>query len=266
MSTMTATRRSIAAQGDLLRYFLLVFGLAAPFWLLGGGKLPLPINLPVSALATFVPVTAAAIAAYWRSGFKGAGDLLRRAVDYRKIKNGLWYLPVLFLIPLVNLTAYAVMRLTGMALPESVQIPLLELPVFLVLFLIGDTGEELGWTGFATDPMQGRWGAFKGSLLLGLVWVVWHAIPWVQTGNSLAWIAWQALFSIALRVLMVWMYNHTGKSVFAATLLHVSGNMGWAFFPNHGSHYNPMLTALITVLAAGIILLVDERQRKQVIG
>lgn len=46
-----------------LRYFLLVFGLAVPFWLAGGRQLPPPVSLPASALGTFVPMTAAAVLA-----------------------------------------------------------------------------------------------------------------------------------------------------------------------------------------------------------
>ena len=47
-----------ASRGKLpLDYFVLVFALAVPFWLFGGGRLPLPINLPVGALVTFVPLT-----------------------------------------------------------------------------------------------------------------------------------------------------------------------------------------------------------------
>ncbi len=45
-----------ASQDKLpLDYFALVFILAVPFWLLGGGKLPLPFNLSVGALVTFAP-------------------------------------------------------------------------------------------------------------------------------------------------------------------------------------------------------------------
>jgi len=55
--------------------------------------------------------------------------------------------------------------------------------------------------------------------------------------------------------LSVWIYNNTGKSVFAVTLFHTTSNMGWSLFTNYGTHYNPLVTSLITLLAVGIVLL-----------
>jgi membrane protease YdiL (CAAX protease family) len=237
-----------------LKYFLLVSTLAVPFWLFGGKKSPLPINLPIGALATFVPMIAASILSYQQHGSQGLKDLFKKALDYKKIKNRIWYLPALFLMPLIGFLSYLVMRWIGLPLPDPVQVPLLAAPLFLIMFLIGDTGEELGWMGYAIDPMQNRWGPFKAGLILGIFWVIWHTIPWVQTGNAPAWIASQGLFSVALRILMVWIYNHTGKSVFAATLVHVTANLSWALFPNYGSHYNPLIISIITLLVVGFLL------------
>lgn len=237
-----------------LNYFLLVFVLAVPFWLFGGGKLPLPIDLPVSALGTFVPVTAASILSYRQDGFNGIKQLLKKALDYKKIKNKSWYLPALFLMPLIYFLSYVVMRLAGLPLPDPINIPLLMAPVLFLMFFIGDAGEELGWTGYAIDPMQNRWGAFKASLILGVVWAIWHAIPFVQTGNPVNWVVWQSLFTVAARIVIVWIYNNTGKSVLAAILVHVMSNVSWSLFPNYGSHYDPFVTGLIIWLIAAIVI------------
>jgi membrane protease YdiL (CAAX protease family) len=246
---------SNASQENLpLKYFLLVFVLAVPFWLFGGGKLPLPINLPVSALGTFVPVIAASILSYQQDGFNGIKELLKKSLDYKKIKNKIWYLPALLLMPLIYLLSYAVMRLTGLPLPDPISIPLLVAPVLFLMFFIGDAGEELGWTGYAIDPMQNRWGALKASLILGVVWAIWHAIPFIQTHNPANWVVWQSLFTVALRILIVWIYNNTGKSVLAAILVHVMSNESWSLFPNYGSHYDPFVTGLIIWLIAVIVI------------
>ncbi len=52
---------------------------------------------------------------------------------------------------------------------------------------------------------------------------------------------------------MVWLYNHTGKSVFVAALFHAMINLTWQLFPIDGSYYDPRVTGLI---AAGVALLV----------
>ncbi len=237
-----------------LKYFFLIFVLAIPFWLLGGSKLPLPINLPASALATFVPTLAAAILCYRRSGLTGVKEFLQQAWDYKKTKHRIWYLPALLLAPATYALSYLTMRLTRLPLPPKANIPLRMVPAFSAGFLIGDTGEELGWSGYAIDPLQKRWGAAKASLLLGVVWAIWHSIPFVQTRNSTRWVVWQSFRTVATRVVIVWIYNKTGKSTFAATLYHATDNLSWSLFPNYGSHYNPFVTGAITWLVAGIVL------------
>jgi membrane protease YdiL (CAAX protease family) len=49
--------------------------------------------------------------------------------------------------------------------------------LFVVGFLFGPIAgfaEEIGWSGFALPRMRARYGAYRGSLLLGLIWGVWH--------------------------------------------------------------------------------------------
>lgn len=237
-----------------LDYFLLVIALSAPFWLVGGSKLPLPINLPVSAASTFIPGTAAAILTYRRSGIVGVKELLKKSVDFKKIKNKIWYLPALFLAPLIYLLSYAIMRVTGLPLPTEINVPLLMVPAFFVMFFVGDTGEELGWSGYAIDPIQKRLGAIKASLILGVLWAIIHYIPFVQTRHSASWIVWQSVKTIAMRVVLVWLYNKTGKSVAATTLYHATDNVSAFLFPNFGSHYNSLVTGMLTAVTAAVVV------------
>jgi membrane protease YdiL (CAAX protease family) len=75
------------------------------------------------------------------------------------------------------------------------------------VFSVGAIGEEVGWSGYVINPMQNRMGALKASIILGSVWAIWHVVPYIQTNNIAAWIAWQCLNTVGLRVLIVWLYN-----------------------------------------------------------
>lgn len=248
-------KTNASTTGSPQNYFVLVFALAAPFWLLGGRVLPPPLSLPASALTIFVPATAGAILRYRRAGFNGVREFVRKGWDYRSIRNKLWYLPAVLLAPVIYVSSYGVMRLLGLPLPGRIEFPLRSAPVLLLLFLIGGVGEELGWTGYATDPLQKRWGTAKAGLILGALWAIWHAIPFLQTGESAGWVAWQSLKTIAMRMIMVWLYNSSGKSVSAAILYHVTDNLGWTLFPNSRSHYDPLVTGAITSLVAAVVTL-----------
>ena len=88
------------------------------------------------------------------------------------------------------------------------------------------------------------------------MWAVWHWVPLMQAHRSPAWIAWWFLYTVASRVLIVWLYNNTGKSVFAAILYHDIMNVSWLLFPNYVSHWNPRTTGLITAFATIIVTVV----------
>jgi uncharacterized protein len=233
-------------------FFALVVALSVPFWLIGGRRLPLPLRLPASALM-FVAPAAASILAYRDEGGRGLGKLWRRVVDYRRIRSTIWYVPIVLLLPGIYAVSYGLMRLMGRPLPEP-NIPLRTLPVLVVVFFLTAVGEEVGYMGYATDRMQRRWGALTTALLLGVVWGSLHVIPDVQNGRGAAWILSQrAVHSVALRVLIGWIYNNTGGSVFAAALFHGMDNVSVSLFPNDGSHYDPAVTGMITAVTAAVV-------------
>ena len=108
--------------------------------------------------------------------------------------------------------------------------------------------------GYAVDPLQERQSALTTSIVLGSVWGIFHVVPDIQAHHGLAWIAWQhGVYAVALRILIVWLYNNTGKSVFASIFVHDTDNVSWSLFPNYGSHYDPTVTGAITAIAAVIV-------------
>jgi membrane protease YdiL (CAAX protease family) len=236
-----------------MMFFVLVVGLSIPFWLIGAAKgLDLIPGLPVSALMACCPLVAASILVYRRGGVFAVLWLLERGVDYRRVARKLWYLPIFCLMPAVMVLAYGWMRLTGSPLPNP-HFPLLAIPVLFLVFLGFALAEELGWSGYALDPLQDRLGWVRASLLLGVVWAAWHMIPLLQAHRSSSWIAGWSLGTVANRVILVWIYNHTGKSVFAASVYHTMLNVSWQLFPNRGTYYDPRITGPILAFIAAVI-------------
>lgn len=250
-SNMIATRSR-----SLLAFFILAFALAVPFWVVGAmTRLQLLPGLPVAALMFICPGLAALILAHREKGTAGAKALLRRAFDYKRIKAKVWYAPILFLMPGVMVLSYGLRRCFGAAVPTSQFSGLRTISLFVV-FLFTALGEELGWSGYAIDPMQERWNALQASILLGSVWAVCHYVPLVEAQRSVTWIAWWSLFTIAFRVIIVWIYNNTGKSVFGVAVFHATFNVAWQLFPINGSSWDPRVTGLLTACAATIVTVV----------
>ena len=205
-------------------FFALVFVLSVPFWLVGAatGRL-LTADLPISSFIWVCPVIAAAILLYRDLGTTGVVALLRRSFDYERIRAKVWYVPTILLLPGIYAATYWVMHAIGLPLPAVQVQALTALGWFLGYFIAGQC-EELGWSGYALDPLQAHWTALGASLMLGAVWVAFHVVPLVQGQRTWQWIAWWALATLALRVLYTWLYNNTGGSVFATALFHATGN------------------------------------------
>lgn len=134
-------------------------------------------------------------------------------------------------------------------MPESQPSPL-SVFIFFFVYLIGAIGEELGWSGYIIDPLQNRYGAFSASIILGIVWAIWHIIPYTQTHQTATWIVWQCIGTVFLRIIMVWIFNNTSKSVFAMVLFHTMINISPYLIPNYGSHYDPFIFAVLLIITA----------------
>lgn len=78
--------------------------------------------------------------------------------------------------------------------------------------------EEIGWRGFALPHLQRRCSALVSSLIIGLVWALWHFPNFVAFTPSML-----AAFVprlMALSLIFTWVCNSTGGSLFAVVLLH----------------------------------------------
>ena len=244
-----------------LKFFLLVFALSIPFYVIGAlTEVNLTPDLPVSVLMVVVPASAAAILTLRTTGTAGVVELLSRSFDYKRIKNKSWYAPIILLKPAIVLLTYGLMRLTGFLLPRP-QFPVMVVLGMFALFFIAALGEELGWSGYAIDSMQERWSPIPASIVLGSIWAIWHFIPLVLIGRSPGWIAWWSLGTVGTRVLMVWLYNNTGKSVFAVALYHSVDNLvTTGLIVTFTTYEAQRFIALITTVVALMVYL-TTRQR-----
>jgi membrane protease YdiL (CAAX protease family) len=243
-------------QGSPVRYVLLVFALTLPFW--GVGAVTGTQLLPSVALAgpAFVcSALAAAILVYREDKGVGVRALLKRSFDVTRTKAKGWYAPTLPLMPAVMRLAFAALRLFGVpvAAPVIAVVPTLLLAIG---FFVGALDEELGWSGYAIDPLEERWSALVANIFLGGIWSVWHYVGSAEAHRAVAWIAWWSLGTLALHVLIVWLYNNTGQSVSAAALFHLMSNLTWQLFPNGGSYDDPRITGVIRAVVAVITVVV----------
>jgi membrane protease YdiL (CAAX protease family) len=243
-------------------FLILVFALSIPFWILGGVlDVQLLPGLPIGALAVFTPGIAASVMVYRDGRFLAVRRLLRRSFDADRIKDRRWYFLFVLFNPAVAILSFQIMRAMGITVPNPPPLTLAVFPLGAFAF-IAALGEEIGWTGYATEPILRRWGIRLGGMLLGVVWAAFHLILLTQVDRSLQWIAWWSLGTLSLRTIMVWLYGHAGDSVFAAAIFHCMINLSWQLFPVNGSFYDPKIFSLVT-LALGVLIATTWRLASQ---
>ncbi|MEI7642663.1 MAG: type II CAAX endopeptidase family protein [Chloroflexales bacterium] len=253
---MKSPLTSVRKPHPVVAYVVLTFALSIPFWI-AGALTPLQLlpAIPVSALGLVCMGGAAAILVYRERGWAGVVALLKRSFDATRVRSKIWYAPTILLMPGIMVLSYVAMRLMGVALPAP-HFSLATTLILFIVFFVAAIGEELGWSGYAIDPLQERYGALGGALLVGVVWAVWHFIPLLSAPRSLAFIAWWSLGTVASRVIIVWLYNNTGRSVFVAVLFHAMINVTYFLFPVDGSYYDPRVTGVIMAFVAAIVTIV----------
>ena len=245
--------RSVAVFVALVFAMSMVFYLAGP--LLGSLSGSGGGTLPASALMFVCPGLAAAFLVHRRGGARGLRRWLGSALDLRT-GGAAWYAVAVPLMPLIVVAALLLSPQSGSAAPVSVQWSLL-VPL-AVVYLVSATGEELGWTGYGTAPLRRRYGIWGAGVLLGIVWAVWHVIPYWQAGHGPSWIIWQCLFTVGFRILLVWLYDRAGASVPVVIACHASYNVAWSLLTGSGAHYDPAATALLTLVLVGLLAVASE--------
>ena len=217
-----------------LTFFLLVYGLSIPLWIIETkidvDRLPLDFSI-TDILAAFTPLIAASILVHKEDGRAGVKTLFRRIFDGDRINRKVWYVSIILLPILLYFLIYVTVYFAGLPLPSRWIILFGSIPGLFALFFLGAVVEETGYMGYAIDPMQERFGALGASILMGILWAVWHYPSIIQQGHGWTWIAWGTLGTVAVRVLIVWLYNNTQKSVFACIFFHTMMNLGRPLFP-----------------------------------
>jgi membrane protease YdiL (CAAX protease family) len=250
---------NISKNSSLLNFVLLLFGLSIPLWVIGAMyDVQLFPGFKLFQLPLAMPAVAALILIYRESGRDGVVALLKRTYDFRNIKSKIWYLPILLLYPSIGFLDYLIQRMSGASLP----LLHFSLPIFLgystVFFLT--FGEELGLTGYAVDRLQQRTSALMTGVLLGLVWAGYHIPSFIISGYySFEWIFWHALYTIAGRVLFVWVYNNSGKSLFSMALFHTTFGLFWILWPATDNlqkalpYYDPRISAVLAISYVAVV-------------
>ncbi|MFW5689789.1 MAG: CPBP family intramembrane glutamic endopeptidase [Spirochaetota bacterium] len=217
---------------ESVRFFLITLAATWFVWI-GLYRLGILGEEAARIVGTWMPTTVAVILSLVERGRSGARALLERLLRWR-VHPG-WYLFALAApVPVVVAAVAAHRRLGGTAISENdpAQWHLI-FPAFALIFFTSVLGEEVGWRGYALPRLRDRFGPLRASLVVGVVWGVWHLPLWWMGGNFHAQIPFGlfVLQDVALAIVLTWLFNRTGGSVLLVALLHAASNLAIGLAP-----------------------------------
>jgi CAAX protease family protein len=194
-------------------------------------------------------------------------DFWIRTTNFRAI-SGKWYLIILVIFPLVFAASFLADSLLGNGKTELPMLasvgdnPVMLIGLLMSAFIGGALSEELGWRGFALDKLQVRWNPWVSSLILSVFWWAWHLPLFFINGTTQNQIGFGSLgfwgFTLGivpLTFIMTWAYNHNGRSILSAVLLHMVYNFVISLvypFPNIQVVFLFLAAAVMIFISGGI--------------
>lgn len=226
----------------LTAFFALAYLLSWSYWLVTLGIMGRG-TLAWFVPGAFGPPVAALVVTGVVEGRAGIGAFLRRWIRWRVAPR--WYLVALMGLPTVGLLVG--LRLgdgTGRFAGTGPSVAVTYLATLSFLVVLGGGQEEPGWRGFALPRMQASMGPVTASVLLGLLWGLWHLPVFVLvpgynsagpgvTSIVTSLLVFTAFGAVGQSLILTWLFNNTRGSVLLAMLAHASLNAGSAFVSGH---------------------------------
>lgn len=249
MKARSAFSRWVRAR-PLLAFYVLAFGITWLGWLpqAAHSRGLIPIDTPVFyVLGGVGPGLAAWLVL--RALHGGDGDRTLFAPLLRWRVGLVWYAVALALPTAICLAGVSAAEQLGSVL--SVSGPGMGLLLTFALYLVAAVPEEVGWRGFALPRLQDRHSALTASLIVGVLWALWH-LPLLWNADnvmsSYPLIPWLAGV-VAITVVYTWLFNSTAGSVLIVTVFHGTANTAGSLSVG----YQPT-EAIVTGLAAMVIV------------
>ena len=258
---------------DIILFVVLAYGLAwawsgfflLPYLgdLLTRSTTPTDMVERLGAVATLptmlTPMIAALIMRIFvsKEGLKGSLGLLRSPKYYLAalVLPPVFVTAVVFVVQSLGLGEFSWSQATW-----SVYLMLLVIALPLTLFTFG---EEYGWRGYLL-PRLLPLGEIRASVLLGMIWGVWH-LPLLLAGLNYPGVnVWLAIIvftfvTVALSFTYTWFYVASSGSVLVAAVFHASTNQSSDTFwvPPLLSGVNPFAPSLVSaVLIMALVIVV----------
>jgi membrane protease YdiL (CAAX protease family) len=221
------------AQHTIL-FFILAFAISWAIWapLVAFPQRAEQLNF-LLLIGAYGPFLAAVITSLVYSGWTGLWRWLKSVFRWRIPVR--WYLVAIFINFLFVAAHLGLYLLLGgkLALSSNLDRPWYAFPILFPLIVLiswpfgSGLGEEAGWRGFALPGLLQRFSPLAASVILGVMWGLWHIPPlffmssWDGSAQSFL----LFIYVIPLTIIMTWVYRGSRESALTSMIMHTGGNI-----------------------------------------
>ena len=216
-----------AKRGDsVVLFFLITFLVSWAFFVtVVMTRMPAssPLGTTLVLFGVFAPAAVSLALVAWREGREGVRALLARMVQGGVPAR--WYVFAIGYMAAVKLTVAIIHRIATGAWPRFGH-DLYLMPIAVLFSTPSQAGEELGWRGYALPRMAARVGLGPASVVLGVIWALWHLPLFYVVGADTFGQSF-VLYTLqvtALSVAIAWLYGNAGGSLLLTMLMHAAIN------------------------------------------
>jgi len=213
-------------RGSLLAYFIATYVVTWSLFLTVAAFVPAstPLGRALILLGAYSPSFAALALTARHRGSAGVREVLAPIVRWRV--GAQWYLFAAGFVVALKLAGAVIYRVVLGAWPAFGRMPWFLIPIAVAFSTPFQAGEEIGWRGYALPRLGQRLGLAGASLVLGVIWGVWHLPQFFIRGTDSYG---QSFFVFVLQVVpisvaLAWLWARTGGSLLLPMLLHSAVN------------------------------------------
>lgn len=248
----------------LLLYLTLTFGFSWTFWLFS-------INSPFYKLFIVIGAFGPSIGAILTIGFT-RNKIIKKSFFQRcysfKLISFKWLTFIILIFPVIMFLSLLISKFLGLENNYSLSDNFTGLVAFLIfiiiIFIAGPLSEELGWRGFLLDYLTSRFNLSNASIILGIIWILWHLPLFYLKGTSQYSLGLGTIYFwlwsiqvIMLSIIFTTVYYATNRSILSAILLHFMSNFTYSFFVPIGNSPDLVMEFLSTILHIILALLCE---------
>ncbi len=139
----------------------------------------------------------------------------------------------------------------------------------MAMIVVWSIGEELGWRGYALPRLMEQIGPAWASLVIGIIWWLWHTPGWLVGFGAPTDISYLAfgVWVVSASFVFTYFYMKSKGNVWTAVLLHAGANISFGAVPimpfNTGGPQAFYALLMLSSISAAIAVLLMRKSHSQ---